>query len=298
MTDQYPPFRLDMGGPDSGTLPVRTTPPSPSGAPVAGPLPQAWTAGRIVALVFGALLLFAAAGTMIGGGTLLWADQDQREDGYLWSPTAQVGTDSYAITSDSFRLEGAGLDWGVDEILGRARIEVTPADPDTDVFVGIARTSDAAGYLETVGYTRLDDLSFGWEDGRIAASRTTEHAGEAPDQPPGQADIWVAQSSGAGTHDLTWRPADGDWTVVVMRADGDAGVAAELRAGATAPGLPWIAGGMLAVGALLLAVGGLLVGLAARQAKTPPRNQSPAYGGPPAPRSPGAAETSSTAGVA
>jgi Domain of unknown function (DUF4389) len=220
LTDRYPPFRLDMGGPDPGTVPAGPTPPSPSGAPVTAPPPSAaalavppphsWTTGRIVALVSGALLLCAAAGTMVGGGTLLWADQSQREDGYLWTPTAQLGTDSYAITSDSFRLEGAGLDWGVDEVLGRARIEVSAVDPDTDVFVGIARTSDAGGYLAEVGYTQLDDLSFGWENGRIATDRTTEYAGGAPDQPPGQVDIWVAQSSGSGTHDLTWRPADGD----------------------------------------------------------------------------------------
>ena len=71
----------------------------------------------------------------------------------------------------------------------------------------------------------------------------------------------MASSTGAGTRALTWRPSNGDWTVVVMRADGGTGVAAEVRAGATAPGLPWIAGGLLGTGAVLLAIGGLLVDL-------------------------------------
>ena len=38
MTDQYPPFRLDQGGPDPGSTPAIPTPPPPSGIPV-GPAP-------------------------------------------------------------------------------------------------------------------------------------------------------------------------------------------------------------------------------------------------------------------
>jgi len=37
MTDVYPPFRLDQGGTDPGSTPAYPIPPSPSGAPVAGP---------------------------------------------------------------------------------------------------------------------------------------------------------------------------------------------------------------------------------------------------------------------
>jgi hypothetical protein len=37
MTDRYPPFRLDQGGTDPGSTPAYPIPPSPSGAPVAGP---------------------------------------------------------------------------------------------------------------------------------------------------------------------------------------------------------------------------------------------------------------------
>jgi hypothetical protein len=37
MTDRYPPFRLDPGGPDPGSTPARPTPPPPAGSPAAGP---------------------------------------------------------------------------------------------------------------------------------------------------------------------------------------------------------------------------------------------------------------------
>jgi len=39
MIDRYPPFRLDQGGTDPGSVPAVPVPPSPSGAPTAGPPP-------------------------------------------------------------------------------------------------------------------------------------------------------------------------------------------------------------------------------------------------------------------
>jgi uncharacterized protein DUF4389 len=38
MTDRYPPFRLDLGGTDPGSVPADPTPPPPSGVSAAGPL--------------------------------------------------------------------------------------------------------------------------------------------------------------------------------------------------------------------------------------------------------------------
>jgi hypothetical protein len=37
MTDRYPPFRLDQGGTDPGSVPAGPLPPSPSGTPTTGP---------------------------------------------------------------------------------------------------------------------------------------------------------------------------------------------------------------------------------------------------------------------
>ncbi len=37
MTDRYPPFRLDPGGPDPGSQPARPAPPPPAGEPAASP---------------------------------------------------------------------------------------------------------------------------------------------------------------------------------------------------------------------------------------------------------------------
>jgi hypothetical protein len=297
MTDEYPPFRLDMGGPDPGSVPAVPILPAPAGAPgmAAGPVapvrPQhTWTAGRVVTLVIGSVLLFAAAGSLIGGGALLWADRTQRDGGYVSTPAARVSTDTYAVTTDSFRLEGAGLDWAVDNVLGRARVEVAPTNARTALFVGIAPSSDAARYLAGVGRARIENLDLRWDGGPENAWRTTERAGGAPATPPTQADIWEASASDPGTRVLTWRPTAGDWTVVVMRADGGAGVTADVRAGATLPGLPWIAGTVIAVGVVLLAIGALLVALAVHRAGQPPYGEVPAPPGPWTPTGPATAE--------
>ena len=285
MTDEYPPFRLDMGGPDPGSVGAVPVPPAPAGPARA---PHTWTAGRVVSLVIGSVLLFTAAGALIGGGTLLWADRTQRDAGYLSTPAALVSTTTYAVTTDSFRLEGAGLDWAVDNVLGRARVEVRPRDGSTNLFVGLARSGEVDRYLAGVGHARIENLDLRFDGGRTSTWQTTTSAGGAPATPPTAAGFWQASSSGPGTRVLTWRPTAGDWTVVVMRADGGAGLRADVRAGATLPGLPWIAGSILGAGVVLLVIGGLLVALAVHRAAQPPYGELPA---PPSPVEPEPAGT-------
>jgi hypothetical protein len=303
MRDEYPPFRLDVGGADPGSVPAGlppSPPPGPPGAAVpAGPPPPApsatapgsppayrssWTGGRITSVVIGAVVLFAAAGLFAGGGTLLWADQSQRSDGYVLSSRTVVSTAQYAVTSDNIELQGTGVPAFVHNILGTTRLQAAPTDPGVRLFVGIGRTDDVARYLSGVGRLRLRDLGAPFGYGNVATGSVV--SGGPPAGAPAGAGIWVAGSGGPGTRTVTWRPSTGNWTAVVMRVDGGAGVTASLRVGATAPGLKWIATGVLALGAVFLLVGGLLVGLAARGAsRTPPRGGVPVPAAP-SPRGP------------
>ena len=297
MTDRYPPFRLDMGGTDPGSVPVGPAPPPGPGAPAAAmpvaaptayphvPPTGGWTAGRIVTVVVGAVLLFVSTGLFAGGGALLWADQTQREGAYLWTDPADLSTGRYALTSDSIRLDTDGADWVIDDFLGTARLEVTPADQRDELFVGVADTGDVAAYLSGVGHHALGDLGPPWGGARIGPGMTGVDGGP-PEVAPGELDIWVAESTGTGTQTVDWRPEDGAWTVVIMRADGDAGVTVQARAGVTAPGLSWLAGGLLAAGAVLALVGALLVVLAVRAATHRPSTGAAPGWVPPAPRGP------------
>ncbi|MCF6506638.1 DUF4389 domain-containing protein [Blastococcus sp. MG754426] len=316
MTDRYPPFRLDMGGTDPGSAPRGPQPAAPGGAGAAPvPAPAAdpgtaapatpprstWTAGRVTSVVVGSVLLFTATGLLGSGGALLWADQAQRDDGYLWTPTVDLATEEHALVSDSIRLDTAGEQWVLDEFLGTARLDVTAAEPGTEIFVGVARTAAVDRYLSGVAHRVVEDLGGTWPGDGPRVDRATDVPGGPPEQPPGELGIWAAQTSGPGTQTLTWRPADGAWTVVVMQADGGPGLAVQARAGATAPELTWIAVGLLVTGGLLLAAGVLLVALAVHRAhRRPPSGAVPAQPGPPAPPpapSPATQGTGSTAGT-
>jgi hypothetical protein len=242
-----------------------TTPP-PWSAPTAAPR-RSWGPGRVVALVLGVLLLLPGLALLGAGGTLLWADWTSRSDGFVVSPDETFSTQGYALVSERIELS-TDADWvPVSAALGTARVEVTGPGADA-VFVGIAPVADATAYLGDVQRTVIDDLGFD------SASAADQRPGGAPSGPPADQDIWTASASGSGTQQLTWEPAEGDWMLVVMNADGSAGLQVEARAGAEFPALDAIGWGVLVGGVLLTAIAVALLVIAAR---TPQDRRPPAY---------------------
>lgn len=226
------------------------------------PAPR-WGPGRIIALVVGILVLFPALGLLAGGGVLLWGDRVARgDDGYLTSSTESFSSSGYAITSTSINL-ATGADWvPMSSALGRARLAVTSTDPGSDVFVGIAREGDTRAYLGGVQRTIVTDVGSG-------SGPAIQTGAGAPSSPPGEQDFWTAQASGSGTQSLTWSPTAGNWVLVVMNADGSAGVSVAARLGATVPALGGLAWGLLAVGLVLLILGVLAIVLAVHRPRAP-----------------------------
>ena len=206
-------------------------PPAPAG--------NGWTAGRVVALVAGSVLLLISVALVAGGGTLMWADQQQLHAGYLTTSTATYSTSGYALASDPVDLHGG---WGwLGRLVGQVRIRVTPVDASRPLFVGIAAAGDAGRYLAGVSYTTV--AYFGDRD-------TTGHPGTAVPAAPAIALPWAAQAQGTGSLTLTWKVTDGDWMVVAMNADASPGVTVRADAGVSSPALPWLAGELLAAGVL------------------------------------------------
>jgi len=264
MTDEYPPFRMDMGGPDPGTL----TLPSARGSAAQDPPeaarlrptppqgPGGWTGGRIVAAVVGAVLVLCSVGMFGGSGVALWA-QANRHGGYADLATVTYRVPGYAIASDTIGLHLAT--GAVSDLVGTVRIQVTPVSRTLPAFIGIAPADAAARYLAGVDYATV----------RGAAGHHgtyTEHAGSAPAVPPGRAGIWTAQAAGPGTQTLTWTVRSGDWTVVAMNADGSRPVSLQVHMAATLPALPWIATGLLIGGIIFLTGGVLLIAVPLRRA--------------------------------
>jgi hypothetical protein len=234
--------------------------------------PPRWSAGRIVALVLGILILLPGLGLLAGGGVLLWADKVGRtDDGYVLSGSDSFSTPGYALTSERIDL-ATGADWlPLSSSLGTARIEVTSSN---DIFVGVAPVADATAYLDGVQRTVVDDLGTG-----SAGNGQTLIQGDAPSGAPGDQDIWTESVSGTGTQRLDWAPGQGNWMLVVMNTDASAGLSVDGRIGATAPALDGLAWGVLIAGLCVTIVGVLVVALAIRRPSGPP----PPYGYVPAP---------------
>jgi hypothetical protein len=214
--------------------------------------PRARSAGRIALLVVAIASLLGGATALAGGGALIAVDNSWRDDGYLTTDTSPLKADGYAVATEGIELGGLDEEW----VLGRARLRVT-AEGSTPVFVGVARTADAAAYLADVEHstvTEIDDPATTYE----------RHAGGAPAVDPADSDIWIEQASGTGTQSIDWSLDDrpGRWTVVVMNADGTTGVDVDADVGATVPVLGEVTTGLIVVGALFVLVGaGTLVGL-------------------------------------
>ena len=125
----------------------------------AAPRTDRWTAGHVVALVLGILLLILSSTLLVGGGALLTADLTERsDDGFLLSPEDTLAGPGYALVSERIDLS-TGADWvPLSAALDIVRIEVTGTDPGSEVFVGIAPVAAVTAYLDGVERTVIDDL--------------------------------------------------------------------------------------------------------------------------------------------
>ena len=165
-----------------------------------------WTTGRIIALAAGPVLLLISLALIAGGGTLVWADQEQVHSGYVTTTTATYITRGYALASDAITRHSRGM--FVDEV----RIRITSSDPSRPLFAGIAATGDVERYLSGVSYTTVD------------GHNVADHPGTGDPAAPAAALPWAARAQGTGSLTLTWAVRDGDWMVVVMNADARPGV--------------------------------------------------------------------------
>ena len=240
----------------------------PVAAPVSAPPPPLpavptarWTGSSVTAIVVGCLLVFVALPLLGAGGTALWAHWTQRDDGYATTDVQHFSTAGSALTAVPTELGRAGTGWlYAPGVLDTVRMRVTPADPGSDLFVGIGPSVDVDRYLAGVARTVISDF---WTNSTYAID-----GGTALTPPAAQA-FWAASSNGAGTRSLVWQPTNGSWTVVVMNADGRPGIHVAADLGATIPALPWIAVGLLVAGGVFAAGGILLIVSTVRRRSVP-----------------------------
>ena len=225
-------------------------PPAPPGRPPGPPL----GAGRIVTVVLGSLLTLVALGLLAVGGAVAYAGHSRDAAGFVTSGPAPVDSDAYAVVVRSVGVDLRGPDQAyARDLLGTVRIRATGDDANKAVFLGLARTEDVDAYLRGVGHDEVRDI-----DADPVRTNYTNRAGGAPSSPPGEQTFWDRSDAGTGTRTVDWQVASGNWTVVVMNADGTAGVHADVDLGGTLPVLRGATIGLFAAGGVLL-VGGVLL---------------------------------------
>lgn len=209
--------------------------------------------GRVLAVVAGSMLALAALVALFGGAVLGIGYVSQRDaDGFISTRSERLTTPTFALTSDDVDL---GLESGSGWLfkpgrLGTVRVTVRPVD-GRPLFVGVAPAAALDRYLADVRHDALVEV----ELSPFRPTYRTEPGTRRP-APPGRQTFWAEASSSSGSQTVEFDLRKGSWVLVVMRADGSAGVAAEASVGAKAGWVPGLAlalvlGGIVALGIAL-----------------------------------------------
>ena len=193
-----------------------------------GQAPRGHT-GRVAAvgLAVGALVLLGFGGAAAVDATA--------GDGYVsLGAGGTYDTSGYALTTDSTNWHA-----GLSRLVGRVRIRVE--SNDRPIFAGVAEPAVVQGLLAGARYTTVHN-----------GNTRTEHDGAALRSVA--AVPWTTSATGSGTRTLEFPATAGEQTLVVTNADGSPSVRGRVESVAvTIRGIGWIAAGLLAAGALLLA---------------------------------------------
>jgi len=211
---------------------------------------------QIVAIVFGVLGLLAGAALIAGGVSVLAEDRD--DDGFFTTNDYRFVRSSHAIVSEDLDILSDAPAWVVDVVTDPVDLRISGRPTGgRQLFVGIAETVDVDRYLSGVAHDEVTDVDF--YDRSIMRVDYDSHAGSNEPTAPGDQGFWAAFVEGFGNRTLDWDLESGNWTVVVMNADGSAGVNAELAFGAKISHVIGIAWAVTAFGLLSLFGGAFLV---------------------------------------
>jgi hypothetical protein len=207
-------------------------------------------AGRIVAIIVGAVLALSSLGLLVAGGLLTLAYAVEIDDGGYFDETLdRLSTATAAITTGDVDLRtDPGPQWVLEAIDVSVRLQATGVGENAELFIGIGPEADVETYLNGVARDEVREIRAG---GNVRYSNVQ---GDELATPPADEGFWVASAVGAGTQIVEWDVDEGEWVVVLMNSDGSAGILADVTAGVRAGVLPIIGVLMLVVGGVLLAI--------------------------------------------
>ena len=208
--------------------------------------------GRVSRLVFGALGLLvglAFIGSAIAG--IFGLETNRDSTGYFVTHSHHYQTSSYALSTQSLKVEG--VTGALEAGLVRLRIAATSNETAKPMFIGIAHTQDVNRYLRRVEHDEVRDIKF--DPFKIDYRRL---GSGSPTALPGTQSFWQTHASGTGTRTISWPVKKGRWSAVVMNADGSRDVSVDAQLAAHLSGAWWFVVAFLAVGALTL-LGGVVL---------------------------------------
>jgi hypothetical protein len=229
-------------------------------APAATPAPTPQVGRRRVGrLVFGSLALLVAL-ALIGGAIagIFGLENNRDATGYFVTHTHHYQTSSYALSTESLNV--GSVTGALETSLLRLRITATSNHATKPLFIGIARTEDVARYLARVQHDELRDINF--DPFKVDYRRI---GSAAPTAVPSAETFWQTRTSGTGTQTISWPVKSGQWSAVVMNADGSRNVSVDAQLAARLSGAWWFVAAFLGLGALSLAAGVALLRSGARK---------------------------------
>ena len=223
---------------------------------------------RVVRIVFGLLALLVGAGAVAGAIVGLIADRGA--DDFFLSEGDRFERSSFAISSGAVDVLTVTPGWVADRLTDAVDIRVRGSSNDgSSLFVGIGATDDVEAYLAGVAYDEVDAIRFDGSDVDYV-----HHSGTSSPGAPGREILWVASVEGSGIQTLDWSVEQGEWSVVVMNADGSFGVDASLVRGVRLSNFVAVAWGVFAFGVISLLGGGLLMVRGVGGPRTEPSDRS------------------------
>lgn len=228
--------------------------------------------GYWVALVLGVLLTLLGL-SVAAFGTVALAFQNYQSDGeHLSGNLGAVQSTGHAIVSPPVAVNLADMTGpGVPSPgeLASFRVEATPMIPGNELFIGIGDASAVSEYLAEVPHSEVLNLGYDspwqWGDSPDWAVDSVDRFPDGTATPAAPADqgFWEVAATGAGSQEITWDLASGDWLLVIMNADATRPVWVDMdvgfRSDAADADLSPFGTGLLIAGLVALVLGILLL---------------------------------------
>ena len=219
------------------------------------------SAGKIILLVFGILVVLGAVALLFGGGVLIWANSALTDsEGFFTTKEIGLETNSHAIVTKpaDIHLRAAWI-WDISNLL-TVKVKGENNDTSKEIFIGIADEPDWRAYLDGVAYAEITEF-------KIYPSEIEydPHEGNSTPEGPTSKAFWTAKAHGNGTQTLEWELESGSFSLVLMNGDGSAGVDLSIVLGAKMPWIFGMGGGLLVGGVAALLIGSLMIYLAVRR---------------------------------